>query len=178
MGDGGGYASAYATLLNGATSAYAGHKAGVLNDREARFNAKIAEMQANDAIQRGGLDETKLRNNVQETLSTQRSGYAGQGVVVGQDTPAELAKQTATMRDADVMTIRNNARMEAWGYKVQAVNDRLGGLFGRMTADNQARQTLLTSGAKAWDLYNAPRKETPAPADQGNQDTWNYQGHH
>jgi hypothetical protein len=158
-------ASSYATLLNGVSSAYSGHQAGKLNDSMARFNAKIADMQAADAMQRAGVDEVKLRNNVQSTLATQRAGYASQGVVVDQDTAAELARQTAAMRDVDVMTIRNNARQEAWGYKVQAINDRLGGLFGRLTADNQARQTLLTSGAKAYDLYNAPRKNTAASSD-------------
>ena len=90
------------------------------------FNAKVAEMQAVDALARGAEDEERFRMVVKGLIGSQRAGFAGQNVDVGIGSPVDVVADSAYLGELDALTIRNNAAREAWGYRVQAENFRMG----------------------------------------------------
>lgn len=89
-----------------------------------RVNAQIAEMQAQDAIQRGKSDEAKHRAKVQQTKSSQRASFAANGVALDEGSPLAVLVSTDYVGEVDAATIRENASREAWGHSVKASNYR------------------------------------------------------
>jgi hypothetical protein len=77
-----------------------------------------------DAIARGAEAEGRSRSQTKQILGTQRAGYAGQGVDVGTGSAVDVAADTTALGELDAMTIRNNAKREAYGYQVQAAGFR------------------------------------------------------
>jgi len=91
------------------------------------YNAAQYELQAQDALQRGAQDEERYRAGVKTLIGSQRAGFAGQNVDVGQGTPVDVQADTAYLGELDALTIRQNAQREAHGYEAMAVNARMGG---------------------------------------------------
>lgn len=139
------------TLVSGVSQADAEHQSGKFQGRIQGFNAKIADLQAKDAIYRGEIDAGKVSSMVRRTIGAQRSSAAAQGVVV--DNASPLIRDSERAGAADITQIRNNAAREAWGLRTQATNSRIQGRFDRFTGNQQATGTLLTSGAKAYEQY-------------------------
>lgn len=105
----------------------------------AEFNAKVAEMQAVDALARGADDEERFREVVKGLIGSQRAGFAGQNVDVGIGSPVDVVADTAYLGELDALTIRNNAAREAWGYEIEAENfRRFGANAARQGRFNQA----------------------------------------
>lgn len=132
----------------------------------AEQNAKLAEQQATDATARGATSESRFRTSTSQLVGAQKTGYAGQGVDVSTGTPAEVMADSARLGELDALTIRNNAAREAFGYTVQAANERTQGAMARMAGENtassanaQAASTLLTGGAQ---FGNAWQKNPPS----------------
>lgn len=88
------------------------------------FNARVADLQAEDALLRGAEQEQQFRTQVRQLIGRQRAGYAAQGVDVGVGSPVDVAGDTAYLGELDALTARNNAMREAWGYRVEAEDRR------------------------------------------------------
>src|SRR6185295_9818719 len=58
-------------------------KAGNAHSDLAYFNAKIAGLRAQDAIERGAEEEARFRMGIQQVIGTAIAGFAGQNVDVG-----------------------------------------------------------------------------------------------
>ena len=154
----------------------------------AEQNARIAGMQATDAVKRGGLEEEKARRQMAILRGRQRTMAAAAGL--DPDTGSMLDVQDASMREGerDIATSALNHAREAWGYQVQATNYRneaaaaraagsnamTGGIFGAGTSLLSLAVPTPTGGSHtikmenaayvppdsivSWDLY----KKTPA----------------
>lgn len=127
------------------------------NSKVADMNAEIAERQARDALERGKLEEQKKRTQVQQVLGRQKAAMAANGVDVGFGSPLDTLVDTATLGEVDALTIRSNAAREAYDYRVRGANGRAQAGLDRMNADASetagylgAAGTLLTGGAKAF----------------------------
>jgi hypothetical protein len=140
-------------LFAGIYQASAQREAGRANKAIADWNAKVADLQAVDAITRGEWGVSRHRKGVQALVGTQRASFAAQGVVVDQDTAGQVVDQTIQLGEEDAATIRTNAIREAWGFKVQAADQRLRGKLAKAEGDSAAIGTLLTTGARAADTY-------------------------
>jgi hypothetical protein len=90
------------------------------------YNANVAELQAEDAILRGELDEQRFRSLVRGAVGSQRAGMAAQGVDVNHGSAVDVQADAATLGELDALTIKTNARREAWGYEVQGENFKRG----------------------------------------------------
>lgn len=88
----------------------------------AENNKKIAEWQAQDALERGRIEEIEHRRQVGGLIGTQRAALAGAGVEVDTGTAAELTADTAQVGELEAQNIRANAEREAYGYRIQAYN--------------------------------------------------------
>lgn len=83
-------------------------------------NAKIAEWQAQDALQRGAKTEQRQRLQTAQLKSSQRARLAANGVALDEGSPLSILQDTDYMGEMDARTIQSNAAREAWGYRNQA----------------------------------------------------------
>jgi hypothetical protein len=110
------------------------------------FNARVAETQAADALTRGAEDEQKFRAGVKGLIGSQRAGFSGQNVDVGTGSPVDVQADAAFLGELDALTIRTNAAREAWGFRQQAENARLGGQQAQ-TASRWGAASTIVGGA-------------------------------
>lgn len=112
-------------------------------------NARVSEMQAQDALQRGDKAVTQVKRQVRQTVGAQRAALAAQGVDVNEGSAVDLQAETAGFGALDALTIKNNAYREAWGYKTQALQSSLRGELALSSSRVQANNTILTGGLNA-----------------------------
>ena len=112
-------------------------------------NARFSEMRADDAIKRGDTEAKQYMQQLDQVLGTEKAKLASKGIDVGGDVGQRLDDQVRLDMALNVNTIKNNAWREAFGYRVEADNERFQGKFNELSLKNQARNTLLTGGLKA-----------------------------
>lgn len=143
-------------------SAYGQHKAGQaakkagesqqvvanLQGDQLDYNASVADLQAQDALDRGQADEAKFRKSIAGVIGQQRAGFAGQGVDVGSGSAVDVQADAAYLGELDAQTIRANAKREAWGFSVQAADYRSSAAVARKggAIDAQAGRNAATAG--------------------------------
>jgi hypothetical protein len=137
------------TLVGGVIGA-AGHlQAGEMNQQLSEYNARVADLQADDALARGRDLEGRLRLKGKQLIGTQRVRLAAQGIDVTRGSALDVQADTAAELERDIITVRNNAAREAWGYRVQVVDSRFRGEVAQTEAKYGALESLVTGGSRA-----------------------------
>lgn len=121
------------------------------SERMAGINERAATMAADDAIKRGEVDARTMEKKGQQVMGSQRVGLAAQGIALDSGSAQDIQTQTAEMNAMDVLTIKNNASLEAWGIKTGAVNARAQADFETTAMRNRQGSTMLTGGLQAVD---------------------------
>jgi hypothetical protein len=85
----------------------------------ARQREQAAQQQARDAVLRGEIAEQKQRDLTAQRIGTQTAALAAQGTDL-EGSPTDILGDTARSGEQDALTIRNNAKREAWHYENQA----------------------------------------------------------
>lgn len=142
-------------------------------------NAGLADRAAQDAIERGALAENRTRQGTRRAISSQRAALAASGVDINDGSAADLQGDTAYNGELDAITQRNNARREAFGYQVEAVNMRQRAALTRQATANAASSarmagysTLLTAAGQGLEQYAATRSmRAPTPLSSAQQAT-------
>lgn len=111
-------------------------------------NARLAQLGSQAAIQSGDAKATAVGLRAAAITGQERSSYGAQGVDVNSGSAADVQNDTAKMSALDEMTIRNNARMQAMGMQVEALNDTTQGRLASIAGRETAGQTLATGGAQ------------------------------
>lgn len=109
-------------------------------------SASVLDRQAQDAISRGETAASRYGSQVRGLQGSQRAATASQGVQVDTGTPGDIVQDTGRMGALDILTLRNNAALEAFGYDVQAGQARAAGRMASAQGKAGARQTLATGG--------------------------------
>jgi hypothetical protein len=111
-------------------------------------NASQSEIQAEDALARGRQQEGEVRRSTRLLGGSQRAAFAAQGLDLTTGSPSDVMENDAALGELDALTVRNNARREAMGFRAQAENERLQGDWayrsGRNAAKSLRRQSTLT----------------------------------
>ncbi len=152
-----------------ATSAYGSVKAG--NDAKDIYgrNALIGEWQAQDAEVRGRIDEKKMRRVTEGKIGSLRTSLAAQGVDVNKGSALDVQADAAYLGELDALTIRNNARKEAWGYRVQADDMRNRGSIAQREGTFGAFETVVGSaGSLLLAKYGGGSRRATTPVNVGN----------
>lgn len=130
-----------------------------------RQNASIADQQGADALLRGTETERRFRQGTKQEIGASRAALAAQGVDVNTGSALDVQASEAAIGELDALTIRNNAAREAWGFQIDAVNNRqaakLAEFSGAQTAaayKNAATSTLLTGAANTYGLFSEARR--------------------
>jgi hypothetical protein len=116
------------------------------------FNASVADLQAQDALDRGAQEEARFRQGVKLMMGSQRAGVAASNVDVGFGTPVDVQADTAYRGELDALTIRTNAARTAWGYNVEAADLRAGAAIQRKTGVYQAQAGYAQRSAARWSV--------------------------
>lgn len=124
-------------------------------------NARIMDMQAQDAIDRGDKNAQKMKTQTKKLIGSQRAAMAAQGLDLEEDDALAIQQETAAFGAEDAQTIKNNAWQEAWGYRVQAQDYRNKGVFANITGKQKARSTVLTTGLNIMNTFASSGKSTP-----------------
>lgn len=133
--------SAYGQIKAGRAAKKVGIAQQEAAESEARlsdYNASVADLQAKDAVARGAEEESRFRSSVDSMIGTQRAGLAASGVDVGFGSAVDVQTDAKRLGELDALTIRTNAKREAWGYQVQAVDARERARIARKTGQYQA----------------------------------------
>jgi hypothetical protein len=119
------------------------------------YNAGVADLEAKDALRRGGEEEARFASSVAGVVGTQRAGFAGQNVDVATGSAADVQADATRLGQLDITQIRRNAQREAWGHSVEAENYRRGAVIARqggqaqLTASKYAAAGTLLGGASS-----------------------------
>ncbi|XGC82043.1 hypothetical protein ACES2L_06040 [Bdellovibrio bacteriovorus] len=119
---------------------------GRYQEKQARLNAAEAERAAADAIVRGEKQADQINRKTKQLVGEQRAALAAQGIDVNTDSAAELQEDSHYWGAMDELTTRNNAFLESYGYKMQAVQLREQAEIQRATTDFQYRMTMVEGG--------------------------------
>ncbi|WP_428659509.1 virion core protein, T7 gp14 family [Reyranella sp.] len=137
----------------------------------ARQRQQLAEQQARDAIQRGQVAEQKQRDLTAQRIGTQTAALAAQGTDL-EGSPTDILSDTARAGEQDALTIRNNAKREAWSYEMQAAGyDADAALRESFEPSYLGAGTSLLMGASSladkWDRFMHTRPSTSPKSDVG-----------
>lgn len=138
------------TLLGGAYTADAQKKAGQAQEEQSQENAKAADTAARNTTLSAQVEEDRRRQQTRQMLASQRTALAANNVDMSTGTPMEILGDTAAIGEQDALTIRANAARQAWGYQVEANNERNAGRMAKVGGQNAATGTYLTTAASAF----------------------------
>lgn len=124
-------------------------------------NARMMEMNAEDATYRGEQKAGEIKKQTKKLIGSQRAAMAAQGLDLEQDDALAIQQESAEMGAVDAQEIKNNAWREAWGYRVQAEDYRSRGRFAEITARQKSRSTILTTGLNILNTFASSGKSTP-----------------
>ena len=134
------------TIASSYTQSRAIKAQGAYESQIAESNARLAGLQSEDALARGEQEARNYQINLKKLQGTQRASLAAQGLDLGYGSAADVLSDTAYLGAMDVLTIRNNAFRESWGYDIQASEYRSQAGFAQTTAKFRSAQTILTGG--------------------------------
>lgn len=118
----------------------------------ANYNARISDVQARDALDRGTLEEARYSRAVRQVEGSQKAAF-GAANVTRSGTALDLLGDTAQIASEDVQTIRQNTQREAFAHRSQAQELRRQGRAYRRAGALGAGGTLLTGGARAYGMW-------------------------
>ena len=122
---------------------------GKFAERQADFNARMAELQAEDATFRGEKKANDVRRIGKQFTGEQRVAAGAQGVDISLGSPADVISGSKDQIDRDIMDVKNNAWRESFGYRSQAADFRRQGRMARLESKNRAFNTLISAGLGA-----------------------------
>jgi hypothetical protein len=155
------------------SSAIGGHNAGIMQRSQYNYqaaqmanSATIAEQMQKNATIRGAVAQLEQRDRVSRVEGAGRAAYGASGVVIGTGSALDWQQDLQVQADYDRRKIQYNADMEAWGFGIQAENDRAaadnfeiaGGNAYRAGRDNAvfSLMSFLTNGPLMSGLKGAP----------------------
>lgn len=160
------YASMAAALAGAGVSAYSSIQQGKSAEAQAEYNAKQAELQAEDAQLRGGIEANRKRQEVRRVLAAQQTKLAANGVDTASGSALNLFADTSREGELDAQTAYANAMREAYGYQSQATSYRFSGKASKSNAYGQAAGSLLSGAGKALDTWTSIPKTPKTPKTQ------------
>lgn len=134
----------------GIVQANAQKRQGEYQEQLYNYNASVADIQEQDAIERGKSDALAYKRDMRRRQGTITASLAAQGLDLESGSALDVQQDFAGMSALDLLTIENNAAREAWGYKVQSGSLRSQGAMAKKAGRDQAFGTLLTTGAQAY----------------------------
>lgn len=119
---------------------------GRFDEKQQIWNAGQADRAAEESILKGERQVDDIRRKTKQIIGDQRAAFAAQGIDVNDGTAADVQGDTQYWGVMDEMTTRNNAFLESYGYKMQALNLRTQAEITRVSTDYKHRLSLIEAG--------------------------------
>ncbi len=138
---------------------------GTVAESNARIEARSARLRGRLAIRAGKKRAAVIMGRQDQLTGIQRASLAAQGIDPNSGTGAAVLIESRFFGDLDIIETQTNAKMEALGFKAQALSAEGRGAFARIAAKSQARQTLLTGGMSIardfmmWGVHRDAKRE-------------------
>lgn len=143
------------------------------------LNANYADLDALHAEQNGFSESARYATVADSTIGQQRANLAGAGVDVNYGTAADIQADSKITAMLNTLEIQRQGREKALGFKIQAINTRLGGamtqLQGQLNASSVQNQALLSAartGVSGYERYDSTGKGNTSRS--GSSDTPTY----
>lgn len=149
------------TTLAAGVSAYGAYQQAEAEQEAAKYNARMANLQAQNAQRRGEEEAAKIQRQARQLAGTQRATFAARGIDISSGTPSDIIDETNFFGQVDAATARENAAWESFGYQSESAMYR--NQANSISPVRAAGISLIGSApavAKEWERYNAGRKNT------------------
>lgn len=107
------------------------------------LNADYLETQAQGALEAGNQSERQSRAAYAQLKSQQRARLAANGVALDEGSALRIQSDTDYASEVDADVIKTNAMNQAFGYRVQSINERATGAFASLDAKSAANQKRM-----------------------------------
>jgi len=105
----------------------------------ARNNEIIAQQQANAARQAGAVEAQTQDYKSRQIAGTQKAILGASGVDIESGSPLAIQQSQAELARLDALTVQSNAERKAWGFDVEASNQKAqAGLYRMQASDARA----------------------------------------
>lgn len=147
------------SLIGTGVSAAAAYNQGQVARAAARNNAILQQEQGDEAQKIGVINQNNYRRQMDALLGRQRAVIAANNLQ-NEGSPLQLQEDAAALGEADIANIRNQAALDAWGFKVGADQSIQRGNQYAAAANSEAIGGLLSAGGQGYSRYKnrAPKK--------------------
>jgi hypothetical protein len=143
----------WAPLALAAVQALQQRKQGQEDAALAEQNARMIDLQAADVMWRGAQDAGRIRAEGAKIEGSQKVAVAANGVDSTSGSAANMFIASQQNAAADAEQAKNNAAREAWGYKVEAYNQRARGKAAKQAGNLGAAGSLISGAGQAYKNY-------------------------
>lgn len=129
-----------------------------------KYNARVAENQAEKTRTAGVEEENIQRRKTARLLAKQQAQLGAAGVELGSGSALQLQEDTITLGEADALRIRSitESKVGALGTQAELLHGQ--GEFAQSIGDTKSTATILGGTAKALDTGVADKWFTPDSA--------------
>lgn len=145
------------SLVGGMMGAQNARQEGAFNSAMLNRNAALKDQAAQETMFAGDTSADWQRVRTGQAVGTQRSVQAANGIDVNSGSAAQLQDDTAMIGELDALTIQNNAAREAYGYRIQADQDRMNAVQTVTNAGNRATGSILGGLGSAFGSFAGGR---------------------
>lgn len=150
------------TAASGVVSAQSQMASAKYEARIEQNNAKVADMQAQDALRKGAQEDQQQRWKIRALAGKQATAIGANNVVGATGTALDILGETALFGEVDLTTIRNNAARASYGYQVEASNRRAAAKGAIYKGKTGALGTLLGTGAQVAGMFGKLPVKAPS----------------
>ena len=136
-------------MAGGIVGGLAQRQAEKQNARDAKLNAILANMQANDVLAMAEQQVGDIRTEGESMKSAQLASMAAQGVDVSSGVPQELLTDTNVKVAEDIRRTRETARKQAWGLQAEGMQQMTQASRARSRGRYALMGGLLGAGGSA-----------------------------
>jgi len=135
--------SAMGTVVSGIGQAQSQRFAAKVADRNAALDRRAAQ----DALERGRIEEQRQYRKNAQVMGAQRAAMAANGIEVDFGSAADLQRDTKEVGWQDAQTIRENAMREGRGFEINAWNSEAQASASRSAANAAMVGTVFDVGS-------------------------------
>lgn len=155
---------AVTTVVSSAYTANQQQKQGKFQRGTARYNARVAENEAEETRRAGVESENIQRRKTAELLSKQRAQLGAGNIDLTSGSALQLQEETVALGEADALRIRSNFEGRAGALDTSAALTEAKGEFAESAGEGAAVGTLLKGTGDALGTGVADKWFTPESA--------------
>lgn len=143
------FSSMFATIGGAISNSIALESQAAYKQQQSNFNAKMAELESQNALQQGDFQSQEIQRNANNAIGQSRVSAAAGGIEVNSGSAMDVQNSISKVSSIDILTAKNNAVRKAYGYNVEANNDTTEGQIAKNTGNAAAASTAITGGLNA-----------------------------